>query len=131
MRMAPSQKGAEIVERLREVLTKADDSTFGAKIDFELVDVADGFCAKEFQEALKQKVISSSKEIFDGEEPLFVGSGGSIPFMEVMSNEFPAAQFMLTGVLFADSNAHAANENIRLGFTAKLTSFLTLVISKL
>ena len=33
---------------MREVLTKADDSTFGAKIDFELCDVADGFCAPEF-----------------------------------------------------------------------------------
>jgi len=30
------------------VLTKSDDSTFGAQITFELCDVADGFCAPEF-----------------------------------------------------------------------------------
>ena len=110
------------------MLTKADDSTFGAKIEFELCDVADGFCAPEFQDALKDNVMGSSKEIFDGEEPVFIGCGGSIPFMEVMSREFPAPPFLLTGVGFSDSNAHRANENIRLSFTAKLTSFLTLVI---
>jgi hypothetical protein len=75
--------------------------------------------------------MGSSKEIFDGEEPVFVGCGGSIPFMEVMSREFPGAQFLLTGCGFVDSNAHCANENLRLGFCAKLTSFVTLVISKL
>jgi acetylornithine deacetylase/succinyl-diaminopimelate desuccinylase-like protein len=51
--------------------------------------------------------------------------------MEVMSREFPSAQHLLTGVGFSDSNAHSANENIRLGFTAKLTSFVALLISKL
>lgn len=73
------------------MLTKADDSTFGAQINFELCDVADGFCAPEFQDALKDIVIGSSKEIFNGTEPVFIGSSGSIPFMEVMSQEFPAA----------------------------------------
>ena len=73
------------------MLIKADDSTFGAQINFELCDVADGFCAPEFQDALKDIVIGSSKEIFNGTEPIFIGRGSTIPFMEVMSREFPAA----------------------------------------
>ena len=91
LRLAPTQKAAEVVKKLREVLTYDDDSTFGAKIDFEPCNAADGFCAPEFQDALRENVIGSSKEIFNGEEPVFVGCGGSIPFMEVMSREFPGA----------------------------------------
>jgi hypothetical protein len=37
------------VERLKQLLIEdIRDETFGAKIDFEVVDVADGFCAPEF-----------------------------------------------------------------------------------
>jgi len=121
MRLAPTQKGAEVVERLKEVLTKEDESTFGCKLEFELIDVADGFCAPEFPADLKEKVFASSKEVFSGNEPVFIGCGGSIPFMEVMSQEFPGVCFLLTGVGFADSNAHSANENLRLDFCDKLT----------
>jgi hypothetical protein len=32
LRLAPLQKGVEVVERLRKVLTKEDDTTFGAKL---------------------------------------------------------------------------------------------------
>jgi hypothetical protein len=39
------------VERLKELLIADErEETFGAKIDFEVVDVADGFCAPEFPE---------------------------------------------------------------------------------
>ena len=34
MRLAPTQNGAKVVEQLREILTKEDESTFGAKLEF-------------------------------------------------------------------------------------------------
>ena len=51
--------------------------------------------------------------------------------MEVFSENFPGSNFLLTGVGFADSNAHAANENIDLEFTRKLTTVIALTLSKL
>jgi hypothetical protein len=40
-----------MVEILKKLLVDdVRDDTFGAKISFEVVDVADGFCAPEFTE---------------------------------------------------------------------------------
>lgn len=131
MRLAPTQNGEQTVKRLKELLVDEQrDDTFGAKISLEVVDVADGFCAPEFSEDLKNVVFESTKEVF-GKDPIFIGCGGSIPFMEVMSREFPGVAFLLTGVGFSDSNAHSANENLRLNFCQKLASTVALVLSKI
>jgi hypothetical protein len=39
-----------------------------------------------------------------------MGEGGSIPFMGMLGETFPAAQFVITGVLGPHSNAHGPNE---------------------
>jgi len=78
--------------------------------------MSEGFCAPEFSPELKKIVFEATREVFEGKDPIFIGCGGSIPFMEVMSREFPGVAFLLTGVGFSDSNAHAANENLRLNF---------------
>lgn len=62
---------------------------------------------------------------------MFVGCGGSIPFMEVFSGIFPEANFLLTGVGFPDSNAHAANENLDLEYCRKLTTVIAILLSTL
>lgn len=89
MRLAPTQKSSEIVPMLEKILTEQSDDTFGAEIKFSLVDAGDGFCAPEFTPELKEIVYSSSKQVFKGNEPVFIGCGGSIPFMEVFSQYFP------------------------------------------
>ena len=35
-----------------------------------------------------------------------MGEGGSIPFMGMLGEQFPQAQFLITGVLGPESNAH-------------------------
>ena len=129
MRLAPTQKGLDVAKRLKELFEEERADTFGAKVSFEVVDIGDGFCAPELDSEMKQMVYEATKEVF-GRDPLFIGCGGSIPFMEVMSREFPGVAFLLTGVGFSDSNAHSANENLRLGFCAKLTSTVALLLSK-
>lgn len=55
------------MKRLQELLVDDQrDETFGAKITFEVVDVADGFCAPEFTPELKQIVFDSTREVFKG-----------------------------------------------------------------
>ncbi len=42
-----------------------------------------------------------------------MGEGGTIPFMAMLGKQFPAAQFLITGVLGPKSNAHGPNEFLR------------------
>ena len=51
--------------------------------------------------------------------------------MEVFSSNFPGANFLLTGVGFIDSNAHAANENLDVEYCEKLTQVIALTLARL
>lgn len=130
--MAPTQKGEDVAKLLKQAFEREDEEneTFGAKVEYQELSVGPGFNAPELPDDLMAKVLSASNEVFES-EPLFVGGGGSIPFMEVFSKEFPQAQFILTGCGFTDSNAHAPNENLNLDFCNKLTQTISLLLSKI
>ena len=131
LRIPPQLSSQKVVEILKEKLTAEGEDTFGAKIELEVLDAGDGFDAPDLPEPLKGFLNQATQEVFgQDKKPLYVGCGGSIPFMEVFSQEFPKANFLLTGVGFADSNAHSANENLRLDYCKKLTTALAVFLSK-
>jgi hypothetical protein len=41
---------------------------------------------------------------------MYMGEGGTIPFMGMLGEKFPGAQFMITGVLGPHSKRHGPNE---------------------
>ena len=47
-----------------------------------------------------------------GKAPVFMGAGGSIPFVAVFADSFPDATLMLTGAADPLSNAHSENESV-------------------
>ena len=49
------------------------------------------------------------------------GEGGSIPFMGMLGEQYPMAQFVITGVLGPDANAHGPNEYLHLPTARRLT----------
>ena len=57
-----------------------------------------------------------------------MGEGGTIPFMSMLGEKFPAAQFVITGVLGPQSNAHGPNEFLHIPYTKKLTACVGLII---
>jgi acetylornithine deacetylase/succinyl-diaminopimelate desuccinylase-like protein len=59
-----------------------------------------------------------------------MGEGGSIPFMSMLHARFPAAQFLITGVLGPGSNAHGPNEFLDLPYTQKLTCCTAEVLAR-
>ncbi len=59
-----------------------------------------------------------------------MGEGGSIPLMGLLSNIWPKAQFVITGVLGPNSNAHGPNEFLDIEFTKKLTQAMAHVLAK-
>jgi hypothetical protein len=58
-----------------------------------------------------------------------MGEGGTIPFMGMLGEKFPEAQFLITGVLGPQSNAHGPNEFLHIPTGKKLTCCVASVIA--
>ena len=59
-----------------------------------------------------------------------MGEGGTIPFMNMLQERFPDAQFVVTGLLGPKSNAHGPNEFLHIPTGKKLTAAMARVISE-
>ena len=58
-----------------------------------------------------------------------MGEGGTIPFMAMLGERYPQAQFVITGVLGPNSNAHGPNEFIHIPFAKRLNTCIALILS--
>ena len=58
-----------------------------------------------------------------------VGLGGSIPLMGLLQQRYPAAQFVVTGVLGPGSNAHVPDESLHLDYARRVTESIALVLA--
>src|SRR3546814_4717956 len=65
-------------------------------------------------------VAQASKTYF-GKPAAYMGEGGSIPFMGMLGEKFPQAQFLITGVLGPHSNAHGPNEFLHIPMGKRVT----------
>ncbi|MFO0232437.1 MAG: peptidase M20, partial [Burkholderiales bacterium] len=70
----------------------------------------------------------ASQSVF-GREPAWIGEGGTIPFMNMLGEVFPQAQFLITGVLGPQSNAHGPNEFLHLDAGKRLTAAVAGVVA--
>ena len=69
----------------------------------------------------------ASKQVFE-REAVYIGVGGTIPFMGMLGERFPKTQFFITGVLGPKANAHGPNEFLHIDYTKKLTECVALVL---
>lgn len=51
---------------------------------------------------------------------MFLGIGGSIPFMPELGTFYPEAEFLVTGVVTDENNIHSKNENLYIPYCRKL-----------
>lgn len=102
---------------------------YGAKVDFHIEDAAAAWDAPAMNPELEKLIDEASKAFFK-KEPLSLGEGGSIPFMGMLGRKFPKAQFVVTGVLGPNSNAHGPNEFIHLDYAKKLTACITQILGQ-
>jgi hypothetical protein len=54
-----------------------------------------------------------------------MGEGGSIPFMGMLGERFPSAQFAVIGVLGPGSSAHGPNEFLHVPTAKRVTGCVT------
>ena len=80
----------------------------------------DGWNAPALAPWLEKATEEASQALF-GKEACYMGEGGSIPFMGMLGRKYPEAQFVITGVLGPQSNAHGPDEFLHVPFAKKLT----------
>ena len=67
--------------------------------------------------------------MFYGKDAAYLGIGATIPFMGMLGEMFPKAQYLITGVLGPKSNAHGPNEFLHIEMAKKLTGCVASVIA--
>ena len=107
LRLPPTLDPEKAGDRVRMLLEK--DPPYGARIEFEPGPSAAGWNAPALSPWLEHSLERASEAAF-GAPPAYMGEGGSIPFMAMLGEKFPQAQFVVTGVLGPHSNAHGPNE---------------------
>jgi acetylornithine deacetylase/succinyl-diaminopimelate desuccinylase-like protein len=100
---------------------------YGAHVTFEPEQAASGWNAAELGVWLRESIDSAS-QIYFGKPAVYMGEGGTIPFMAMLGERFPEAQFLITGVLGPHSNAHGPNEFLHIPTSKKLTCCVAQVI---
>ena len=64
-----------------------------------------------------------------GKSAMWMGEGGTIPFMAMLGARFPDAQFLITGVLGPHANAHGPNEFLHIEYAKRLTACVADVLA--
>ena len=104
------------------------DPPYGVRVRFEVGSSLPGWDAPPVAPWLETSMREASRAIF-GRDAMYLGTGGSIPFIGMLGERFPSTQFLVTGVLGPHSNAHGPNEFLHLGCAEKLTVCVARVIA--
>jgi acetylornithine deacetylase/succinyl-diaminopimelate desuccinylase-like protein len=118
LRVPPRLDAKAAAAHVKAVLER--DPPYGAKVAFEGDGGSNGWDAPPLAPWLAAALENASKRHF-GKPAMYLGEGGSIPFMAMLGEKFPSAQFCITGVLGPGSNAHGPNEFLHLPTARKLT----------
>jgi acetylornithine deacetylase/succinyl-diaminopimelate desuccinylase-like protein len=126
LRIPPGCDPDRASERLKKLFES--DPPYGAQVKFELGQNAAGWSAPAMKPWLEESVNRASGDFF-GKKVAYMGEGGSIPFMDMLGKKFPEAQFLITGVLGPNSNAHGPNEFLHIPTGEKLTCCVAHVLA--
>ncbi|HKV54140.1 MAG TPA: M20/M25/M40 family metallo-hydrolase [Candidatus Binataceae bacterium] len=126
LRIPPNCDPKAATQALRTILER--DPPYGAKVSFKGDWGAAGWNAPALAPWLEQSLDRASREWF-GKPPAYMGLGGTIPFMSMLGERFPEAQFLITGVLGPHSNAHGPNEFLHLPTARRISGCVAQVIA--
>ena len=126
LRLPPTLDGNGAGELVKKLLESNPPN--GAKITFDLEKATSGWNAPALAPWLEASVNEASRGFF-GAPPAYNGEGGSIPFMGMLGEKFPGAQFLITGVLGPHSNAHGPNEFLHIPTGKRVSMCVARVIA--
>ena len=125
-RIPPTVDPAAAQAAIREIVER--DPPFGAKVTLHFHEPAQGWSAPALAPWLGAALDEASMGAY-GKPAMHMGEGGSIPFMGMLGERFPEAQFVITGVLGPGSNAHGPNEFLEIAYAKRLTEAVATVIA--
>jgi acetylornithine deacetylase/succinyl-diaminopimelate desuccinylase-like protein len=126
LRLPPTLEPKKAGEVLKRVLEANPPN--GCKVEVELEKASTGWNAPALAPWLGSAIDTASRDFF-GAPAMYMGEGGTIPFMGMLGEKFPGAQFMITGVLGPHSNAHGPNEFLHIPTGKRVTAAVARVIA--
>ncbi|GAB2997559.1 M20/M25/M40 family metallo-hydrolase [Saccharothrix stipae] len=124
-RLPPTADSEAAMDAVRRTLTT--DVPYGASVELSRVEFADGWNAPELAPWLRETVDRIGEDVF-GAPWRTVALGGSIPFMGLLHEAYPQAQFLVTGAVGPDSNCHVPDEWLHLAHAARVTEAVAVVL---
>jgi acetylornithine deacetylase/succinyl-diaminopimelate desuccinylase-like protein len=126
MRLPPTVDAVKAAEQMKDILET--DPPYGAKVHFDFEEPGTGWNAPATAPWLADALAKASQVSF-GQPMATMGEGGSIPFMAMLGKKFPQAQFVVTGVLGPNSNAHGPNEFLHIPTGKRVTEVVAQVLA--
>ncbi|MES2878400.1 MAG: M20 family metallopeptidase [Pseudomonadota bacterium] len=128
LRLPPLIDAGTAVRELKRLLE--DNAPYQARVTFEGEGGATGWNAPSTAPWFEQALNTASQDYF-GAPCGYIGQGGTIPLMSMLSKGFPKAQMMVCGVLGPKSNAHGPNEFLHVPYAKKLTAAVAQVMAQM
>lgn len=115
LRIAPGEQPERALRLLKAHLEA--NLPFGAQISYGETELGKPFSQPVggWAQDLAEKALAAAW----GTESVNIGIGGSIPFIADLTEVFPQAQILVTGVEDPDSRAHSPNESVDLNMLQK------------
>lgn len=126
LRLPPTLDARAATATLQALL--AADPPYGASVQIGAEQGTSGWDAPPLAGWLAESLERASQHCFD-RPACYLGEGGTIPFMAMLGERFPDAQFVITGVLGPHSNAHGPNEFLHLATASRLTACVAQVLA--
>ncbi len=126
MRIPPTVDAERATHVLKQLLEH--EAPYQARVRFDADFGASGWNAPETAPWLAGLLDDLSRQTF-GKPAAWMGEGGTIPFMNMLGKWFPNAQFVITGVLGPQSNAHGPNEFLHIPYATALTRVVSGVLA--
>jgi acetylornithine deacetylase/succinyl-diaminopimelate desuccinylase-like protein len=101
---------------------------YGARTEFLVDSAMTGWESPALAPWLEKAMHTASQAFFHA-EAMYMGTGGSIPFMGMLGDKFPGVQFLVTGLLGPKSNAHGPNEFLHIETGKRLTACVASVLA--
>ncbi|MGH8078748.1 MAG: peptidase M20, partial [Lysobacter sp.] len=125
LRLPPTFDPEAAAARMQAILEA--DPPYRCEVSFRIDMMSKGWHAPAVAPWLEASLDAASTSAF-GAPSALIGGGGGIPFLAMLGERFPAAQFVVTGVLGPQSNAHGPNEFLHIPTAKRITAVVALVL---
>mgnify|MGYP002784481790 CR=1 FL=1 len=126
MRLPPTVDAEQASSALKRLLES--DPPYGGRVSFKTEPPGTGWNANPTAPWLMEALNAASMASW-GQGVAMMGEGGTIPFMAMLGRAFPKSQFVVTGVLGPNSNAHGPNEFLDLPTGKRVTETVAHVVA--